>query len=238
MQGEFMRIGIVTAMAEETLPIVAKLGNIKSERTIAGAVVREIDYKGNTVYLAQSGVGEISAAITTQLLVTVFKADLILNFGFVGAINPDLDVSELVMVEKIAHHQFDISALEGVPAGRYTNRDGIFFYTDKTLCDTVQSALPERLRFVTDASGDKFIASKEDKEHLKNTFGADICEMECAGIAITAEKNNVPFLSIKVVSDRADEGATVSFVEVLKQGLTKYETVLPVVLDTAIKMAK
>ncbi len=232
-----MRIGIVTAMAEETLPIIEKLGNIKSEQTIAGALVREIDYKGNNIYLAQSGVGEISAAITTQLLITVFKVDLILNFGFVGAINKDLDISELVMVEKIAHHQFDVSALENVPVGRYTNRDGIFFYTDKTLCDAVQSALPAPLRFVIDASGDKFVASKEDKTYLKEAFGADICEMECAGIALTAEKNNVPFVSIKVVSDRADEGATMSFVEVLKQGLTKYEAVLPVILDTAIKSA-
>ncbi len=224
-------------MAEETLPIIEKLGNIKSEQTIAGALVREIGYKGNAVYLAQSGVGEISAAITTHLLITVFKVDLILNFGFVGAINKDLDISELVMVEKVAHHQFDVSALDGVPVGRYTNRDGIFFYPDKTLSNAVQSALSTPLRFVTDASGDKFVASKEDKAYLKETFGADICEMECAGIALTAEKNEVPFVSVKVVSDRADEGATMSFVEVLKQGLTKYEAVLPVILDTAIKMA-
>ena len=79
------------------------------------------------------------------------------------------------------------------------------------------------------ASGDKFVASKEDKNYLR-TLGAEICEMECAGLVIASVRNNVPLLSIKVISDKADESADVSFAEVVKKGLTRYEQIFPSVL--------
>ena len=54
--------------------------------------------------------------------------------------------------------------------------------------------------------------------------------MECAGLVIASERNNVPLLSIKVISDKADESANVSFGEVVRRGLTKYEQIFPAVL--------
>ena len=52
-----MRIGIITAMAEETLPIFQKLGNVVAEVTVSGVTVRQIEAEGHTVYLATSGIG-------------------------------------------------------------------------------------------------------------------------------------------------------------------------------------
>lgn len=225
-----MRIGIVTAMAEETLPIYEKLGHLVNEGTVKGALVRQIEYEGNTLFLAQSGVGEIRAALTAQTLIDIFEVEAILNFGFVGAINPSLNVSDLVLAGNVVHHQFDISAVDNIPVGQYNGRDEFYFHTDKALLELVQKALPSPLPVVTVASGDKFIASKEDKDYLRNTFGADICEMEAAGLALACERNCVPFFSLKVVSDRADEQATDSFAVVLEKGLTKYEHVLPLII--------
>ena len=41
----------------------------------------------------------------------------------------------------------------------------------------------------------------EKKNELRETFSADICEMEAAGILLTCHKNKIPSLFIKVVSD-------------------------------------
>lgn len=51
------------------------------------------------------------------------------------------------------------------------------------------------------ASGDKFIGSPETKSKLHNMFNADICEMESAEIALTCNRNKIPFLIIKCVAD-------------------------------------
>ena len=80
-----MRIGIITAMADETMPLYEKLGKAKGEGKVAGATVHQFEIDGNEIYLAKSGVGEIRAALTAQMLVDIFEVEAILNFGFVGS---------------------------------------------------------------------------------------------------------------------------------------------------------
>ena len=57
------------------------------------------------------------------------------------------------------------------------------------------------------ASGDKFIADPAKKAELNSQFGAKICEMEAAGIVLICNRNNVPCLLIKSVSDSIEGGA-------------------------------
>lgn len=229
-----MRIGIITAMAEETLPVYRKLGNVVAEDCVSGVAIKQIEAEGHTIYLATSGIGEIRAALAVQLLVDLFDVEAIVNFGFVGSLNPALSVGELIVVERAVHHQFDISAVNGTPLGCYDGKDSPYFYTDKQIADKLRALLPYKLRNVVAASGDKFVADSATKAFLRDTFGADICEMEIAGICLAAERNNVPVFSLKVVSDGADEEATVSFGEVLEKGITNYEEVLPYLLKALV----
>jgi adenosylhomocysteine nucleosidase len=224
-----MKIGIITAMADETTPLYQKMGKATGEIKVAGVTVFKYDIDGNEIFLVRSGVGEIRAAMTFQLLVDKFEVDTVLNFGFVGSLDNRFDVGDLVLAEKVVHYQFDTSAIDNVPAGQYDGNDSIYFNTDKQLMDKVQNQLDTKLPQVVVASGDKFVASKEDKNYLR-TLGAEICEMECAGLVIASVRNNVPLLSIKVISDKADESADVSFAEVVKKGLTRYEQIFPSVL--------
>ena len=224
-----MKIGIITAMAGETTPLYQKMGKATGEINVAGVTISKFDIDGNEIFLVRSGVGEIRAAMTFQLLVDRFDVDVVLNFGFVGSLDNRFDVGDIVLAEKIVHYQFDTSAIDNVPAGQYDGNDSIYFTADKALIEKVQGALQNKLPEVIVASGDKFVASKEDKEYLR-TLGAQICEMECAGLVIASLRNNVPLLSIKVISDKADESADISFAEVVKKGLTRYEQIFPAVL--------
>ena len=224
-----MKIGIITAMADETTPLYQKMGKATGEINVAGVTIFKFEIDGNEIFLVRSGVGEIRAAMTFQLLVDRFDVDAVLNFGFVGSLDNRFEVGDLVLAEKVVHYQFDTSAIDNVPAGQYDGNDSVFFSVDNGLIEKVQKELDTTLPQVVVASGDKFIASREDKEHLR-TFGADICEMECAGLVIASVRNNVPLLSIKVISDKADERADISFGEVVRRGLTRYEQIFPAVL--------
>lgn len=226
-----MRIAIITAMAEETLPILEKTGGVVAEDSVSGVAIKQIETGRHTIYLATTGIGEIRAATAVQMLVDLFDVEAVLNFGFVGSLNRSIPVGELVLVERAVHYQFDISAVDGLPAGCYDGKKEPYFYLDKTLLGKVQAALPRPMRTVTAASGDVFVADNKLKTMLRDTFFGDICEMEIAGICLAAERNNVPVFSMKVVSDGADENAKMSFGEVLEKGLSKYENLLPIVLD-------
>lgn len=224
-----MKIGIITAMAGETTPLYQKMGTATGEINVAGVTISKFDIDGNEIFLVRSGVGEIRAAMTVQLLVDKFQVDAILNFGFVGSLDNNFDVGDIVLAEKIVHYQFDTSVIDNVPAGQYDGNDSIYFEASQDLIDKVEKELGYQLPKVIVASGDKFIASKEDKNYLR-TFGAQICEMECAGLVISTKRNDIPLLSIKVISDKADESADISFAEVVKKGLTKYEEIFPSIL--------
>ena len=227
-----MRIAIITAMAEETEPILRQLGSaLKDESKISGVDVKKFELGGNTIYLATSGVGEIKAALAVQLLKDLFDVEVVLNFGFVGALNPALSIAELVVVGRVCHYQFDISAIDEIEPGRYSDHEDRYFYLDENLLARVLANVGKQVRRVTDASGDKFINNKEEKENLRVNFAADICEMELAGIAIACERNNLPLLSLKVVSDKADELATADFGEIVHKGLEKLAKILPAVFD-------
>ncbi len=227
-----MRIAIITAMAEETEPILKQLGSaLKDESNIAGVEVKKFELDGNTIYLATSGVGEIKAALAVQLLKDLFDIEVVLNFGFVGALSPALSIAELVVVDRVCHYQFDISAINDIEPGRYSDHEDRYFYLDENLLARVLANIGKPIRKVADASGDKFINNKLEKDNLKKNFGADICEMELAGIAIACERNNLPLLSLKVVSDKADELATADFGEIVHKGLEKLAKILPSVLD-------
>ena len=56
------------------------------------------------------------------------------------------------------------------------------------------------------ASGDKFIADPEQKIRVHEMFSADICEMEAPGIVLTCNRNQVPCMLVKCVSDGIEGG--------------------------------
>ena len=60
-------------------------------------------------------------------------------------------------------------------------------------------------------SGDQFICDKAVKENLIREFQADCTEMEGAAIAHGAYLNNIPFLVVRAISDKADGSAEMDY---------------------------
>lgn len=68
-------------------------------------------------------------------------------------------------------------------------------------------ARSDKLKAVVCASADKFVDEPDKKRFLNRSFGAHICDMETAGVVITAARAGVPCLIIKTVSDGVESGA-------------------------------
>ncbi len=227
-----MRIGIITAMAEETMPVYEKLGNLEAESFISGVRVCKFAIGEHLVYLATGGVGEIRAAMAVQLLKDLFDVEAVVNFGFAGALRPSLGVGELVLASRVCHYQFDTSLIDGAKRGQYDGKSDEYFYLNERFITLVLAATKRPLKRVSVASGDVFIGSDEQKKALR-AMDCDICDMELAGLAIACERNSIPLLSVKVVSDSADGNAKDCFVQAVSKGLTKYEEIMPDILAAA-----
>ena len=158
------------------------------------------------LYVLSSGVGEIAAAAGTQYLITKYNVELILNFGVVGALTEEMSEKKICIVKEVCHYPFDLTEIDNVEQGRYTEFPDRYIQTTQELIARAQEVYPD-LTAVRCASGDRFVGNEKDKRYLHDEFGADICEMEAAGIILTCVRNQIPVMSIKMVSDSVHGGA-------------------------------
>ena len=196
------KIGMVVALEKElTAFLKEQTVEIKEEKSGAFHVL-EFKIGECDVVCVKSGVGEIFAAAATQYLISVYNPEAIINFGICGKLGMGLSLLQTVVVDSVVHYQFDLSAIDRVEVGRYPDYETPFIPAPEFPKKTVL-ALDGSLKAVVCASGDKFIADEEDKRALSEKYGAEICEMECAGVLLTCNRNRVPCVVVKTVSDDA-----------------------------------
>ena len=205
------KIGIVVAMNKETL-VLERF--VHTTELVAGIPFHTFSAGQNTVVLAECGIGETRAAAATALLIAYFQVDEILNYGYVGALSKNLPLNAVCAVESVVHTDVDIRAF-GLALGQYDGRDAVAFYPSASLTKAVGVNLPlKRL-----ASADKFVSEGEKKNALRETFGADICDMEGAGVASVCDRAGVPYALLKLVSDGVEEDCTEEYMKNSVRGI-------------------
>ncbi len=207
------KIGMVVAVEMDA--VLSRYGEPKGKEERGGFMVYIYENDTYDLYVINSGVGELAAAAATELLITAYEADLIVNYGVVGGLTEDMTMARTVVVEKVVHTDFDTAAWNGFETGRYPDYESRYVPATPELVAKAQEIAPELVR-VTCASADKFVAGEARKRALHEEFGADICEMEAAGVVLTANRNHVPCLLIKAVSDGITGGAEEFEHEVLR----------------------
>ncbi|MBO4560215.1 MAG: 5'-methylthioadenosine/S-adenosylhomocysteine nucleosidase [Lachnospiraceae bacterium] len=202
-----MTIGMIVAMPEEMESFLSGIGTAEKTESLPGYEVKSYKINENRIYVVGSGAGEIAAAASAQMLITKYDVDMIVNFGVVGGLTPEMTLSKVVVIDRLVHYDYDASPFyDGLVPGQYPGMDGIYLYPDRRLLELAMSVEPE-LRPVTCASADKFVEGIAAKSSLHEKFDADICEMEVAGILLTCLRCGVPALFIKAVSDGVTGGA-------------------------------
>lgn len=216
------KIGVIAAMEKELLPLLSGVGKTERVATFPYAVSR-VTVGERELYFTQSGIGEISAGAATQYLISAFGCEEIWNFGVVGGLTDEMDYNHVSVVKRVVHYAFDLTAIDPVEKGQYVPEKSRYILADANLYQKA-SALLGLTQGATLASADKFVADASEKEQIAKEFDADICDMEGAGIALICEKNNVPFLMVKAVSDTKNDGA--KFNELVQGACQTFATVL------------
>ena len=198
------RIGMIVAVEMEAL--LSRYGEPIKEERRAGFPVLFYEPEGYELVVLNPGAGELAAAAAAQLLISVYEVDLVLNYGVVGGLTEEMGATRACVVESVVHYDFDTSAWDGCEPGRYLAYPGPRIPTTPALVEKARAVCPE-LKPVVCASADKFVAEPERKRELHERFGAEICEMEAAGIVLTCNRCGVPCLLIKTVSDSITGGA-------------------------------
>lgn len=207
-----VNIGIIGAMQPEVEAIIATLEGRESE-TVSGITFYTGTIGGKRVAVAKCGIGKVFAALCAEIMILKYNPDLIVNTGVGGAIGGDLRCGDVVIADRLCQHDMDTSAI-GDPKGLVSGINMIYFDADLRAREILLeqgSALGLAVKSGTVATGDKFIASSEDKHRIASDFSASVCEMEGCAIAQTAFVNGTPFAVVRAISDSADGEATMDY---------------------------
>lgn len=182
-----MRLGVLYAMKKEAAGLLEALDAVPLEPQ-AGMPLYILP--GEHV-LCVGGVGKVNAAMAAQLLIDRFGVDAILNAGCAGALS-DLTVGTVMAVSHCVQHDVD-TTLAGDPPGLVSTVNVVEF---PCLLPKVPG-LPHGVV----ATGDWFGRDHDRARYIRDTYRADLCDMECAAAAQVCLRNTLPFLALKSVSD-------------------------------------
>ncbi|MFC6331297.1 5'-methylthioadenosine/adenosylhomocysteine nucleosidase [Paenibacillus septentrionalis] len=211
----FTRIGIIGAMVEEIELLHQNVKDIKASQQ-AGVTYYEGKLHGVEVIYCKSGVGKVNAAICTQVLLSSYQVDCVLFTGVAGALDPGLNVGDIVISSSAMQHDMDVSPL-GFSKGIIPFQEISDFPADSSLVELAKAAgqalFPGRTLVGRVVSGDQFIASVDKVKELHEHFGGVCAEMEGSAVAQVCTANGIPFVVIRSMSDKADGSAEVTYNE-------------------------
>lgn len=210
------KIGIIGAMELEVEELKSKM-QTKQVVEKAGMKFFEGTLNGKEVVIVQSGIGKVNAGMCTQILVDKFEIDAVINTGVAGSLRAEINIGDIVVSTDACEHDMDVRPL-GYELGIIPQMKTSFFEADKTLikaaCEVCREVNPDidvyEGRVV---SGDQSISDNAVKETLINTFHGSCAEMEGAAIAHAAYLNEVPYVVIRAISDKADGSAQMDYPE-------------------------
>jgi adenosylhomocysteine nucleosidase len=225
-------LGVLTAMEEEFRRIrelVAKADAIErgGRRYLRGTI------GGHPVVAAFSRWGKTAAASTATTLIERFGVGRILFTGVAGGAAPSLGIGDLVVAERLVHHDLDarpfirrfevpLLDLVEIPADGHLSsiaaaaaeavlREDLAAIAPDGLRESFGMAAPSVRRGLV-ASGDRFMADAREVASLRESLpGLLAVEMEGAAVAQVCFEHGVPCAVVRAISDRADHAAALDF---------------------------
>ncbi len=209
-------LGIIGAMEEEVNQLKEAMEDVSVERRASMDFCKGI-LGGHPAVVVRSGIGKVNAGICAQILADVYHVKAVVNTGIAGSLRAQIDIGDIVLSTDTLQHDVEAEAF-GYPAGQIPRMDTLAFMADERLLSCAEECCrrvnPDIKTFRGRVlSGDQFIADGQKKEWLVKTFDGCCTEMEGAAIGQAAYLNNIPFLIVRAISDKADGSASMDYPE-------------------------
>lgn len=197
-----MKIAIIVAMDKEQKLLLPLLGN-PIEKEMGGCRFHEGEIGDNLVTVVKSGIGKVNAALTTAALIDITHPDLVINTGVAGGISLKTHPLDIVVGKRTGYH--DVWCGPGTEYGEAYGCPRLFTAPAKILSmEALEETSDGKTRVFqgTIASGDIFITTKEETDHITALYpDALAADMESAAIAQTCYQKGIDFIAIRVISD-------------------------------------
>lgn len=189
-----MKIAIIGAMEKEIKEYIKIYDLLEVEEKI---------WKNKNIIVAESGIGKVNSSMMVQHIIDKYAPDYIISTGCAGALSKDLSVLDVIVPDFVTYHDFFPERVM-----RYSVPDNGNIKVDEKLKKMTIEIVEKmnNVHFVQTniCSGDCYVTDNVTKEEIVKRTGASVVDMESVSIAHVARKNNIPFITIRTISDFAD----------------------------------
>ena len=236
-------LGLLSALPEEQRGLIDLLDDVQSPVRHAGREFVRGRLAGQPAVLALCGIGKVSAAATTAVLVERFGITQLVFTGVAGGLAPGVKVGDVVVARGFMQHDMDASPL--FPKHEIPLYGKALFAADPGLSTALERAArmalgdaatlcaaPDRKRFALHSacvhmgllvSGDRFVSALAEAAELHASLPQALAvDMESAAVAQVCHDYGLPFAAVRTVSDRADDSAHVDFPDFVEVVASRY----------------
>lgn len=189
-----MKIAIIGAMEKEIKQYIKVYNLVNVEEKI---------WKNENVIVAESGIGKVNSSMMVQHIIDKYKPNYIISTGCAGALSENLNVLDVIIPDFVTYHDFLPERVM-----RYSVPDEGNIKVDEKLKKLVIEIIKQMpdVHFVRKniCSGDCYVTDEITKSEIIKRTNTQVVDMESASIAHVARKNNIPFITIRTISDFAD----------------------------------
>ena len=160
---------------------------------------------GDRLEVMVCGIGKVNAAIAAQRACDVMAPRALVSIGLAGGIESESEPGRLIVASGAVQHDFDARPLASARGSQVftANADVV-----ERLVRAAESAVGDArlVRSGLVLTGDQIIASGAVRDAILADFPDGVCfDMETAAVAQVAQANHVPWGSVRITSDAADE---------------------------------
>ena len=202
-------IGIIGAMDIEVEGFKQYMTDIETKKySFFEFTQGKID--GKDAVLVMCGIGKVSAAICTQIMIDRFSPDVIINTGVAGGLHSELSIGDIAIACDVVQHDMDTTVF-GDPKGYISNLMKVKIPVKIEICQKLKE-IADKLEATnvvcgTIATGDQFISTPYQKNQIRDEFDAIAAEMEGGSVGHVCYANGVDFGVVRAISDNASGDA-------------------------------
>lgn len=164
-----------------------------------------IELPGHELFFCMTGFGKVKAGLSAFAAILETKPDLVLNFGSSGSVNHE--IGEIYICSRFIDRDLKKVAIPG-----------IISELDFTQELENASLFRNYINTYSVNTGDSFVLNPEDAGD-----DSDVIDMEAFAIASACKKTNLPFISVKYVSDVVGKNSVKAWTDKLSDTKTELE---------------
>ena len=205
------KIAIIVAMQSE-FELVSNILENAEAREIEGAKALVGELSGKQIILLKSGIGKVNAAMQVTSLITEMHPDYIINSGVAGGIGEGMHQGDIVVGTECCYHDVwcgegEWGQVQGYPL-KFPTNEHLLEAAERVVKDNsctdaiycVSTTFNFQLGLI--CTGDQFISDLATLQGIKKNFpDGKAVDMESAAIAQVCYAKQVPFMSLRIVSD-------------------------------------